>query len=144
MFQLLYPRHKLKRLLVFLIIAVPLLAQTDRKKLPDELKHPVAVPIGAYCGGGLDQIPETKIEQIARYFLGDSRKKGIVHVNFIRPCTSSNPGAKTVTWMWVLNIRDITNENDTVSNLKTLNESATGMDIEGIRGHTIEWRVATR
>jgi hypothetical protein len=135
----------LKRLLV-LLIAIPLLAQTP--KIPaGMLPSPTMGATAAgrsYCGGGLAFISETTFQKLRRVFTGDSGAKAIVHVNFDKPCISANPGAKTVTWMWVMHIKDITNEADSISNLKTLNETATGMDIEGIRGHTIDWTVTTR
>jgi hypothetical protein len=134
----------MKHLFIFLIPFV-LLAQTPKQPHPlspaargaDILIFP-----GRYCGGGLTEIPQTKFQAIRDYLRGPV--KATVHVTFVHDCSSSNPGAIKPAWMWILHIEDVTNKEDSISNLKTLNESATGMDIEGIRGHTINWTVTTR
>jgi hypothetical protein len=126
-----------------LLIPFGLLAQTPKPD-PSVYKERPAMGFGGnrYCGGGLTEIPQTKLQAIHDYFRGPS--KGVIHVAFVHDCSSTNIGAKTPSWMWVVKIKDITNPEDTISNLKTLNESAMGMDIEGIRGHTIDWTVTTR
>jgi hypothetical protein len=129
----------------FLVLLIPfvLFAQVKR---PDPSVYKERPPMGfggsRYCGGGLTDIPQTMFQAMRDYLRGPA--KGIVHVTFVHDCSSKNPGAKTPSWMWVLRIKDVTNPDDSISNLRTLNESANGMDIEGIRGHTVDWTVTTR
>lgn len=135
----------------FLVLLVPFLlfAQTPKSRKPIPVVKPgptVGMAAGSrYCGGGLAFLPDlTFREKLSSFFHGYGKVKKTVHVDFVHVCASANPGAKTVTWMWYLKIEDITDPSDTISNLRTLNETAAGMDIEGIAGHTINWTLTIR
>jgi hypothetical protein len=125
---------ELKRTALILLLASPLLAQEkyDPKKVAGRLQ--AALQGGPSCASGFEQMPETTLETVRRYFFNTERRVTI-HVTFAKPCATLD--------RWILHIRDVTDAAGDVK-IRTLNETPLGMDIEALRGHAIEWRISTR